>query len=397
MFTLAEFQTLCRTDVRESIAANIGRNPVSIALDSHIAEASTVATQVKRLQRASRKLPSFRAALAILPPRAYEQSSSEACAARKGLSGVSVLDLTCGLGVDALALSRRFERVVAVERDEVLAMTARENFARLGVTNIAVVCASAEEYLRSTTEHFDWCFVDPDRRDENGARKVRLEECSPDVTALRSRIGEVAERLCIKCSPLFDVGEAFRLFGDCRVESVSIGGECKEVNIYIDGSMRSIAAVAIGSDGSERLFEAPAPVQSEWCGEVRDVAEYRYLTLPDAALQHSRLVAACFAGKADVWSDNSVALSVAEPSVTLGCTFAVREVLPFNEKALRKRLKGRRVEIMQRDFPLSNAAICSRLGVREGGTERWCFARVGGRCFAFGLEDAGAKGAESTE
>ena len=68
MFTLAEFQTLCRTDVRESIAANIGRNPVSIALDSHIAEASTVATQVKRLQRAARKLPSFRAALAILPP-----------------------------------------------------------------------------------------------------------------------------------------------------------------------------------------------------------------------------------------------------------------------------------------------------------------------------------------
>ena len=92
-----------------------------------------------------------------------------------------------------------------------------------------------------------------------------------------------------------------------------------------------------------------------------------------------------------------MALSVAEPSVTLGRTFAVREVLPFNEKALRKRLKGRRVEIMQRDFPLSNAAICSRLGVREGGTERWCFARVGGRCFAFGLEDAGAKGAESTE
>lgn len=383
MFTFTEFETVCRADVRRAIAENIDRDPVQIALDKHIAEAATVATQVKRLQRAARKLPSYYAVRAILPPRAYEQSSSEECAARKRLSGRSVLDLTCGLGVDTLALSHRFERVVAVERDEALAAVARENFARLGATNIDVVCTSAEEYLRGCKAHFDWCFADPDRRGDKGEKLVRLEDCSPDIPALCGRIGEVADSLCIKCSPLFDVGEAFRMFGACRVESVSLHGECKEVNIYIDGSSATVAAVAIGADGTTREFSAAYPATAEWCGEMREIAEYRYLTLPDAALQHSRLVAQAMAGKADVWSDNSVALSVEKPEGVLGRTFAIAEVLPFNEKALRKRLKGGRIEILQRDFPLTNSAICARLGVREGSTEHWCFARIGGKGFAF--------------
>ena len=56
--TLAEFEILCREDVRRAIVENIARDPVSIALDKHIEHASIVATQVKRLQRAKSKLPS---------------------------------------------------------------------------------------------------------------------------------------------------------------------------------------------------------------------------------------------------------------------------------------------------------------------------------------------------
>ena len=107
------------------------------------------------------------------------------CAAHKPISGHSVADLTCGLGVDAAALSRRFERVVAVERDEVLAAVARENFSRLGIGNVEVVCASAEEWVGSCSERFDWIYADPDRRDADGRKMVCMEHCSPDVLSLR--------------------------------------------------------------------------------------------------------------------------------------------------------------------------------------------------------------------
>lgn len=145
--TREEFDTLCRDDVRRAVEENLGRDPLAVALDRRTPHAALVATQVKYLERARTKLPSYYAARCILPPRAFEQASSEACAAHKEPAGDTALDLTCGLGVDALALGRRFRRVVALERDPVLAAVAARNLRLLGAANVEVVCASAEEYL----------------------------------------------------------------------------------------------------------------------------------------------------------------------------------------------------------------------------------------------------------
>ena len=106
--TREEFDTLCRDDVRRAVEENLGRDPLAVALDRRTPHAALVATQVKYLERARTKLPSYYAARCILPPRAFEQASSEACAAHKEPAGDAALDLTCGLGVDALALGRRF-------------------------------------------------------------------------------------------------------------------------------------------------------------------------------------------------------------------------------------------------------------------------------------------------
>lgn len=374
MFTNEEFSILCSTDVTAAIRENIDRKPTDIALDRRIPHASVVATQVKNLQKCHTKLPSYFAVQAIVPTLAYEQSSSEECAFRKQLSGESVLDLTCGLGVDAYALSKRFKRVVTIERNEMVAEVARENFRRLGAENIEVICSSAEEYLANCTDHFDWCFSDPDRRGAKGEKLVRLEDCSPDVVALMPTLQRVADRICIKCSPLFDVDEAFRLFGDCSVETVSLSGEAKEVNIYIDGSAPRLTAVAIGiGEFSASVEERNA---ARWSAEPNDLAQYRYITLPDVALQHTRMVAVAFEGKCNVWSNNGVALSVEKPTNVLGRTFEVEAIYEI-DNAFKRLMKGRKAEIYRRDFPMANAEICKRYRCSEGGSEKWCFTRIG--------------------
>ena len=374
MFTAEEFSILCSAECYEAVKANIDRKPTDIALDRRVPHASVVATQVKNLQKARTKLPSYFAVQAIVPTLAYEQSSSEECAVRKCLEGESVLDLTCGLGVDALALSKKFKRVVTIERNEMVAAVARENFRRLGADNIEVVCSSAEEYLASCTDHFDWCFSDPDRRGEKGEKLVRLEDCSPDVVALMPTLKRLADKICIKCSPLFDVDEAFRLFGNCAVETVSLGGEAKEVNIYIDGSAPRITAVAVGvGEFSASVEERNA---AKWSAQPSDLAKYRYITLPDVALQHSRLVAAAFEDKCDVWSNNGVALSVEKPEGILGRTFEVEAIYNL-DSAFKRVIKGTKAEIYRRDFPMSNSDICKRYRCSEGGKERWCFTRIG--------------------
>ena len=381
--TLEEFEILCQQQVRQAVDLNIGRSPVDIALDKRVESASLVATQVKRLQRAERKLPSYYAVRAILPPRAYEQSSSEQCAGENSLAGDSALDLTCGLGVDTMALSRKFGRVVSCERDEVLASITRYNLALLGIDNVEIINCSAEEYLHTTTEHFDWIFVDPDRRGEKGEKLVLLEDCSPDVVALYPQLRRVADRICIKCSPLFDTAEAERKFGDCSVEVLSLAGECKQVNIYIDGHKPTLSAVAVGV-GRFSIERSNAHDYS-FVDMVTDLSSYKYLTLPDVSLVHSRLTAAAFAGKADIWSNNGVALSVDMPTDVLGRVFEVDSIWELGSKELKRQLKGKRIEILRRDMPLSNGDICRKFSVKEGEAERWCFTRIGAKMLAIKL------------
>ena len=382
MFTAEEFSILCSEECYEAVKANIDRKPTDIALDKRVVHAAIVATQVKNLQKARTKLPSYFAVQAIVPTLAYEQSSSEECAERKQLEGESVLDLTCGLGVDSLALSKRFTRVVTLERNEMVAAVARENFRRLGATNIEVVCSSAEEYLATCTDHFDWCFSDPDRRGEKGEKLVCLEDCSPNVVALMPTLKRIADKICIKCSPLFDVDEAFRLFGECAVETVSLGGEAKEVNIYIDGSVPRLAAVAVG------IGEVSASIEernsAKWSALPSDLAQYCYITLPDVALQHSRMVAVAFEGKCDVWSNNGVALSIEKPEGVLGRTFEVEAIYNV-DNSFKKVIKGAKAEIYRRDFPMANAEICKKYKCSEGGREKWCFTRIGENFIAIKL------------
>ena len=140
-----ELSILLSEEFRALVAEHAERDPLQVALDRRIPHAALVASQLKYRRRAQRKLPSYVEAGCLFPPRAFEQASSEAAAATKHLAGVSLLDLTCGLGVDTLHFSRSFRRVVALERDPELATITRENLRRLGANHVEVICTSAEE------------------------------------------------------------------------------------------------------------------------------------------------------------------------------------------------------------------------------------------------------------
>lgn len=373
--TLEEYEWLLSGEAAHAVAENLRRDPLDVALDARVPHARTVATQVKYLQRAASKLPSYAAARCILPPLAFEQASSERCAAHKRIGGDSVLDLTCGLGVDAWALSRRFRRVVTLERDGVLARVAHENFRRLGAANVEVVAVSAEEYLAQTQERFDWVYADPDRRSATGRKLVRLEDCSPSILALLPVIRRAGRRLCLKNSPLFDVGEALRLFPDSRVEAVSLDGECKEVMVYDDGTGPAVTATALGPD--DRSFTARPDAEAPYPG-VFDPSRYAWLVVPDVALQKARLARLHLAGRADIWSDNGFGFAAEPPSDTIGKVFAIERIEPYDPRRLRRELKGCGTTILKRDFPLAVEEIMRRTGLRPGDGVRLAFTKIDG-------------------
>jgi hypothetical protein len=398
-----DFDIFLSDDFRRAVEENLERDPMAIALDRGVSNAALVASQVKYLGRAAEKLPSWYAARCIIPSLAFEQSSSETAAVQKKYSGRVAVDLTCGLGVDAHALSRRFERVIAVERDPFLAAVARENFRRLGVRNIEVVNAAAEEFLNAAVnlaDPVDLIYIDPDRRDMAGRKMVRVEECSPDVMALLPQIRAMAPRLIVKLSPLFDVDEIFRLFGcgpggrdnvgsgnSVCVEVLSLSGECKEVVAdvtFASSAPPAIRAVAIGLGDVEYDLRSGDISAGPFSPGL-----YRHLIIPDVSLQKARLARHYFSERgAWIESDNGYAFAVDKPADIMGRALEIETIEPFDPKALKRRLKAegvKSVDILKRDFPLPAADIARQLGIREGGLRKIAFTRAAGRLWQISL------------
>lgn len=239
MISCNDIQTLLRPDVREQIAVHLNDDPSKVALSLH-ENGPLVATQIKYLQRARTKLPSYYAAQCILPPLSFEQSSSEESASLKHYAGHTCLDLTCGLGVDTLQFSKHFDQVVTVEQSPELCEIARINFERLRARNIRIQSGTAEQFVadlisgQESIGPIDLIYIDPARRDSQGKKVWLLEACSPDVKRLLPSLLQLSPLVVIKASPLFDIDEAFRLFGEeCSVEIISVHGECKEVLMEI--------------------------------------------------------------------------------------------------------------------------------------------------------------------
>lgn len=364
MTTTSDIELLTTAEVREAIERNIERDPAAIALDRSVPHASAVATAVKYLQRSRRKLPRLYEVRAIIPPRAFEQSSSEESAERKPIAGGSLLELTCGLGIDAMAFASRFSRVVTLERDEQLANIVRHNLKLLGISNVEVIATTAEEYVANCTEHFDWVYADPDRRSAEGRKMVCMEDCSPDMLQLMPRLREIASRVVIKLSPLFDCEEAFRLLSPAEVEIVSLGGECKEVNIYTAATKNTLRIAPIG------MGEWVYSPKDMLCGPSSDSfaeGEWRYMLIPDVALQKGRVAMAALKPYASIWSNNGYAFARELPEEPLPCRiYEIRSIRRYQPKELKREWRNRGIEILKRDTHLTVEGVRKAIGAKAG-------------------------------
>lgn len=203
---------------------------------------------------------------------------------------------------------------------------------------------------------------------------MRLEDCSPDIPKLQPELRRIAPNLCVKNSPLFDVGETFRLFGPCRTEVVSLHDECKEVVVYADGTGPLLTATALGLG---EFSCPPAEARATPCDKPFNSSTYRWLLIPDVALQKARLTPTYLQGRADIWSPNGYGFAAEKTEGILGRWLEIERIEPYNPKQLKRELSGSRLTILKQDFPLTAAEVAARLGIREGGERRIAFTKIG--------------------
>lgn len=184
-----------------------------------------------------------------------------------------VLDMTAGLGIDAMTIALRGNHVTAYELETERVEALRHNADILGIDELTVMQGDSVRHLQQSEEHYDWIFVDPARRDSGNNRCFLLQDSLPDVVSHQDLLLAHADNVLIKASPLLDITQTLRDFSNVRsIIILSYKNEVKEVLIHLSLGSASLSPTSLGhaSPGPASLVSSsPLSFSAEPEGEVK--------------------------------------------------------------------------------------------------------------------------------
>lgn len=342
-----------------------------------------LAGQVLARQKARDKLPTWYSNGDVLFPPALsvEQASSERTAHYKAslVGGQRLFDLTGGMGVDAWAFAQRVEQVTYVEHQPDLAELATHNLSALGVTNVAVRAGDGLAVVNQRTQPADWIYLDPHRRDGQGGKVVRLDDCEPDVSradVLASLLAKTIHIL-LKTSPLIDIDATVRQLTGATdstvvaVHVVAVQGEVKEVLFVLKKFTDPVAAIVIHAVNllTDKTVRLSFSRDEERAADVPFGGPQRYLYEPNAAVLKAgafRLVASRF-GLTKLAPNSHLYTSSACRADFPGRVFICETSIKPDRKTVQAAVPTMKANLTVRNFPQSVAELRKKLGLQEGG------------------------------
>ncbi len=250
-------------------------------------------------RKTSKKIPSFLSQEQFIFPDiiSSEQASDERVAeyhAELTGSGKVVLDMTAGLGIDAMSIAMRGNNVTACDIDHHKSNALSHNAKILNIRNLRPICTDSTTFLNSIASKVDIIFVDPARRDADNRRTYSFADCSPDIVKLLPLMLSKANRIFVKSSPLLDITQILKEIPvTSYIHIVCVKGECKEVlvEIAVDTPFHGIRIIDLHDTGiisdfmleKDELILTEAPVAS-----CEDLKTGQFLYEPNAGLMKIR-------------------------------------------------------------------------------------------------------------
>lgn len=359
-------------------------------------------SQIAGWQMARRKIPTWAAIDDIVYPQhlSMEQCSSEHTAHYKmnicqrlladATHETTLIDLTGGLGVDFAFMAKIFQHATYVEQQEYLCHIAQHNFPLLRLDHTNIKCTDCTRALNDIY-HVDVIFLDPARRDQNGARTFAIADCTPDILTLEDQLLEKAQWVMIKLSPMLDwhktMDDLQRNHPNTvkEIHIVAVGNECKELLFVLSAQeLKNTPTLHCHNDEQEMVISLtsnPSPLTPIESG----VQEFRssdntltpiYLYEPNAAM----MKAGCFEELTRRWPVQQLArnshifLSSERLTDFPGRSFQVLRMGNMNKRQIHTLTKGiQKANVTVRNFPLSVAELRRRLKIKDGG-DHYIFA-----------------------
>ncbi len=369
-------KNILKTGVQEFINKYYNTDIMSVLLSKPVFTDITskeLAQQLSGKKKAKDKLPAwFRTPGIYYPPGVnLEQTSSEITAHYKAglVTGKRMADLTGGFGVDACFFSKNIPEVIHCEWDKELHEIAEHNAKALALSNIDFRCVDGMAFLQQTGKAFDWLYLDPGRRDSGKKKVFLLSDCEPDVTLYLDLLLSKAEQVMVKTSPMLDLSSGINQLQQVRsIHVVAVENEVKEVLWILqrDALPEKISVIAVNlTKGREERFKF------KWMDEAAAAPDFspplKYLYEPNSAmLKAGAFKVICKAYGVDKIHEHSHLYTSEQLTAFPGRVFEVEKVMPFNKKNLGL-LKGKKVNVTTRNFPMSVAQLRKKFTLKDGG------------------------------
>ena len=291
-----------------------------------------------------------------------------------------LVDLTGGYGVDTYFMSEHFAEVHYVEQNAELCRIAKHNFA-LTRPDIQVHNTRAEEFLKGLSDTVEVIYIDPARRDKNGSKVFRIEDCEPNVVELLPTLLQKANRVIVKLSPMLDITAALRsLHVPLDVHIVAVGNEVKEVLLVTknEDTVSRIHAINLRSSDEDFCYtqaeekDAQCPLfdskeSDSWQGEM-------YIYEPNAAILKAgayKLVGARY-GLTKLGVNTHLYLSKDYVDSFPGRVWRLTGELGKEKTKLN-------ASVMTRNYPMSANQLRKKLKIKEGDKLTVIGARLGNK------------------
>ena len=205
-------KSILSAEIQEYINANLDADVAQLALQKNKfpnSDWTTILNQILSKQKSKTKLPTWFITQNIYYPSkiSIEQTSSEKIAEYKSqlISGMALIDLTGGFGVDDYYFAKKLNQVTHCEINQELSEIVAHNFEQMNVKNIQCLIGDSFEILKDLNQKFDWIYIDPSRRNDVKGKVFMLKDCLPNVTELLDFYFQFADKILIKTAPILDI------------------------------------------------------------------------------------------------------------------------------------------------------------------------------------------------
>lgn len=312
----------------------------------------------------------------IFPDRiSSEQSTDESVASYHvylAQNASTVIDMTTGLGIDAISMAREGKEVTAIEINKEKFEALNHNIRLFQLDNINPINTDSIEYASSLEKKYDLLFIDPVRRDSNNRRTYSFNDCVPNVVVNQKLLFNTAKRILIKASPLLDLSHILKELSNVKqLHIVDKDNECKEilVELQADSDFQGVKVVnvieldkfIITSFTPDELNNRKAQIIDK-----EDLKKAGYLYEPQPGLMKLNAYGAI--------CDKFSGLKRLSPNTSLYASEILYKDFPgrvlkicnFLQKGDLKKLKGEQLNVVAKNYPLSADQLRKKYDIIEG-------------------------------